>query len=153
MDPRRITFRAVIDQPEAREVTGIVVPPEVVEALGKGKRPPVKVTINGYTYRSTVFSMGGGFMLPLSLENRGPAGVKGGDTADITLELDTDERTVEVPDDLATALDAAGLRTAFDKLAFTHRKEHVRAVLDAKAPETRARRVVKALEMVAAKAK
>lgn len=141
-------FRTVIDQPEARNVTGIIVPPELVESLGKGKRPPVKVTINGYTYRSTVAVMGGKFMLPLSIENRIPAGVKGGDEVDIELTLDTEVRTVDVPDDFAAALAAAGKREAFDKLAFTHRKEHVRAILDAKAPETRLRRIEKALSML-----
>lgn len=136
-------FRTIIDQPEARNVTGIIVPPEIVEGLGKGKRPPVKVTINGYTYRSTIAVMGGRFMLPLSLENRVPAGVTAGDEVEIDLALDTEIRTVEVPQDLAAALDTAGKREAFDQLAFTYRKEHVRSVEDAKAPETRARRINK----------
>ncbi|ESQ86617.1 YdeI/OmpD-associated family protein [Asticcacaulis benevestitus] len=136
-------FRTIIDQPETRNVTGIIVPPEIVEALGKGKRPPVMVTINGYTYRSTIAIMGGRFMLPLSLENRVPAGVTAGDEVEIDLALDTEIRTVEVPQELAAALEAAGKREAFDQLAFTYRKEHVRSVEDAKAPETRARRINK----------
>ncbi|MFT4075970.1 MAG: YdeI/OmpD-associated family protein [Asticcacaulis sp.] len=138
-------FRTIIDQPEARNVTGIIVPPEIVEALGKGKRPPVRVTINGYTYRSTISVMGGRFMLPLSLENRAPAGVAAGDEVEIELALDTEVRTVEVPDDLASALEDAGKRDAFDTLAFTYRKEHVRSVTDAKTAETRTRRIIKVL--------
>jgi hypothetical protein len=138
-------FRTVIDQPEARNVTGIIVPPEIVESLGKGKRPPVRVTINGYTYRSTLSVMGGRYMLPLSLENRLPAEVKAGDEADIEIELDTEVRTVEVPEDLASALKAAGKQEAFDRLAYTYRKEHARSVKDAKAPETRTRRIAKIL--------
>ncbi|CAM3211083.1 YdeI/OmpD-associated family protein [Asticcacaulis taihuensis] len=140
-----LKFRTVVDRPEARDTAGIVVPPEIVEALGKGKRPPVRVTINGYTYRSTIAVMGGRYLLPLSMENRKPAGVSAGDEVEIHLALDTEVRTVEVPDDLAAALDAAGKRDAFDTLAFTYRKEHVRSVTEAKAAETRARRIAKVL--------
>jgi hypothetical protein len=136
-------FRTVIDQPEARNVTGIIVPPEIVESLGKGKRPPVRVTINGYTYRSTISVMGGQYRLPLSVENRLPAGVNAGDTADIEIELDTEVRTVEVPADLALALDTAGKQAAFDRLAYTYRKEHVRAIEEARSPDTRRRRIGK----------
>lgn len=132
---------------------GIEVPPEVVDKLGQGKRPKVTVAIKGHTYRSTVAVMGGKFLLPLAKVHREAAGVKGGDVVDVTLELDTAPREVEVPGDLASALKKAGLRAAFDKLAFTHRKEHVRAIEDAKAPETRMRRIEKAVAMVAAKAR
>jgi uncharacterized protein YdeI (YjbR/CyaY-like superfamily) len=79
--------------------------------------------------------------------------VKGGDTIDVTLELDTAPRIVEVPKDLAAALKKAGARKAFDALAYSHRKEHVRAIEEAKAPETRARRIEKAIAMVLAKQK
>ncbi|ESQ83852.1 hypothetical protein AEAC466_11010 [Asticcacaulis sp. AC466] len=137
------TFRTRVDKPEDRMVTGIVVPPEIIEHLGQGKRPPVKVTINGYTYRTTVGVMAGRFMLPLSVENRIPAGVEAGDEVDIDIILDTEPRTVDVPTDLATALDDAGKRAAFDTLAYTHRKEHVRAINDAKTAETRTRRIAK----------
>lgn len=140
-----LKFRTVVDRPESRDATGIIVPPEIVEALGKGKRPPVRVTINGYTYRSTLFVMGGRYMLPLSVENRKPAGVTAGEEVDINIELDTDVRTVDVPADLATALETAGKREAFDRLAYTYRKEHARSVEDAKSPETRTRRIGKIL--------
>ncbi|MDQ4125805.1 MAG: YdeI/OmpD-associated family protein [Actinomycetota bacterium] len=132
-----------------KTATGIEVPPEVVDALGSGKRPAVTVTINGYTYRSTIASMGGRFMLPLSAENRTAAGVAAGDAVDVDVELDTAPRTVEVPDDLRRALagDAAA-KERFESLPYSHRKEHVRALESAKKPETRERRLAKTLEML-----
>jgi len=130
---------------------GIVVPEEVVAGLGKGKRPHVTVTINGYTYRNTIAVMDGKFMVGVAGEHRKPAGVEDGGVVDVTIELDTAPREVEIPDDLAAALDAAGVRGAFDALPFSHRKEHVRAITEAKAPETRTRRIAKAVEMVASK--
>ena len=146
-------FKTAIMQAEGMDATGIVVPDAVVEKLASGKRPKVAVTLNGYTYRSTVAVMGGQFMLPLAKAHREAAGVKPGQKVGITLELDTAPREVEIPKDFAAALKKAGLRAAFDRLAFTHRKEHVRAIEEAKAAETRARRIDKALAMVAAKAK
>jgi bifunctional DNA-binding transcriptional regulator/antitoxin component of YhaV-PrlF toxin-antitoxin module len=146
-------FKTAIMQADGMDATGIVVPDAVVEKLASGKRPKVAVTLNGYTYRSTVAVMGGQFMLPLAKAHREAAGVKPGQKVEITLELDTAPREVEIPKDFAAALKKAGLRAAFDKLAFTHRKEHIRAIEEAKAAETRARRIDKALAMVAAKAK
>jgi hypothetical protein len=125
---------------------GIQVPDEVVEGFGAGKRVPVKVTVNGYTYDSTVARMGGRYLIPLAKVHREAAGVSGGEEHEITLEHDAGERTVEVPEDLAAALSAAGVREAFDALAFTYRKEHVRAVSDAKAAATRTRRIAKIVE-------
>lgn len=90
-------------------------------------------------------------MLPLAKEHRDKAGVKAGDKVEVSLERDDAPREVEVPKDLAAALKKAGARAAFDKLAFTHRKEHVRAIEEAKAAETRARRIEKAVAMVLAK--
>jgi hypothetical protein len=146
-------FKTAIMQAEGMDATGIVVPDAVVEKLASGKKPKVAVTLNGYTYRSTVAVMGGKFMLPLAKAHREAAGVKPGQKVEISLELDTAPREVEVPKDFAAALKKAGLRAAFDRLAFTHRKEHVRAIEEAKAAETRARRIEKALAMVAAKVK
>jgi len=142
------TFKTTVLQAQDMNATGIVVPEAVVEKLGSGKRPKVRVTLNGYTYRSTVAVMGGQYMLPLAAEHRAKAGVTGGATVNVTLELDTAPREVEVPKDFASALNKAGARTAFDALAFSHRKEHVRAIEEAKAPETRARRIAKAVQMV-----
>ncbi len=126
--------------------TGIEVPPEVVDALGGGKRPAVALTVNGYAYRSTVGVMGGKSLVPFSSDHRAASGLKRGDTIVVDIELDVAPRDVAVPTDLATALDAAGVRAAFDKLAFSHRKEHVRAIEDAKTADTRARRIEKAIE-------
>jgi hypothetical protein len=98
-----VKFETTIVQSGAN-TTGIAVAPEVVEALGAGKKPPVTVTLNGHTYRSSIASMGGAFMISLSAENRAAAGVAGGDTVEVDLELDTAPREVDVPDDLASAL-------------------------------------------------
>jgi Bacteriocin-protection, YdeI or OmpD-Associated/Domain of unknown function (DUF1905) len=122
--------------------TGLVVPDDVVDALGAGRRPAVTVTLGGYTYRSTIARRDGRYLLPLSAENRAAAGVAAGDRVDVEVELDTAPRTVEIPADLAAALDAdPGIRAHFDALPYTHRKEHVRAVESAKAADTRQRRV------------
>jgi hypothetical protein len=136
-------FRGTIEL-GGKTATGFEVPPDVVEGLGKGKRPPVSVTINGYTYRTTVAVMGGRFMVPLSAENRGGAGVAAGDEVDIDIELDRAPREVEVPADLAAALDRdPAVRQRFDALPYSARKEHARTVVDAKADETRRRRIAK----------
>jgi hypothetical protein len=122
--------------------TGIEVPPEVIEALGAGGKPPVTVTVNGYEYRSTVAVMGGRHLIPFSSDKRAATGIHGGDAIVVDLEVDTAPRTVEVPDDLAAALAAApGARAAFDALSPSARKAHVTNVESAKAPETRQRRV------------
>ncbi|MGY1617849.1 YdeI/OmpD-associated family protein [Geodermatophilus sp. SYSU D00691] len=141
-------FRTTVEQ-TGGTTTGLPVPAEVVEALGAGRKPPVRVTVGGHTYRSTVASRNGGFMLSLSSANRAAAGVAGGDEVDVDIELDDAPREVVVPDDLAAALagdDAA--RATFEKLAYSHRQRHVLAIEDAKTPETRARRVEKALAML-----
>jgi len=122
--------------------TGIEVPADLVADLGAGKRPPVVITVNGYEYRSTVAPMGGKYLLPFSAERRKESGIQGGDAIEVELTLDTAPRTVDVPDDLQSALDAsAKARAAWDELSYTHRKEHVRSVLDAKKADTRARRI------------
>ena len=125
-----------------KTATGMEVPAEVVSALGAGKKPAVRVTVGGHTYRSTVATMGGRFLLPLSAENRTAAGVAAGDTVAVHVELDTEPRTVELPPDLAAALDAdAEARRRFDSLSYSHQRRHALAVEGAKAEETRARRV------------
>jgi len=114
---------------------------DVVRWFGRKSRVPVVATINGYTYRSSLSPMGGCHMLPVAAEVRAGARVAGGDRVTLTLREDTEERTVEVPDDLGRALAKARVRALFDAMAFTHRKEWVRAVQDAKRPETRAKRI------------
>jgi hypothetical protein len=146
-------FKTAILQAPGMNATGIVVPDAVVEKLGAGKKPRVVVGLKGYTYRSTVAVMGGKYMLPLAKEHRDKAGVAAGEKIEISLELDDAPRDVEVPKDFAAALKKAGVRAAFDKLAYTHRKEHVRAIEEAKAAETRARRIEKSVAMVKAGAK
>jgi hypothetical protein len=121
--------------------TGIEVPPEVIEGLGGGKRPAVLVTVNGYEYRSTVGVMNGLSLVPFSSDKRAATGIGGGDAITVDLELDTAPREVEVPDDLAAALESAGVRAGFDALAPSKRKAHVTSVDGAKSADTRARRV------------
>ena len=137
----RQTFTTTIIQ-EGKTATGIVVPQDVVDAFGIGKKPPVKVTIKDYTYRSTVAVMGGRFLIPLSAENRNGAGVAANEEVDVTLELDSEPRTVEVPEDLKLALLAKnGAWESFESLAFSKRKEAVRQVSDAKSQATRDKRI------------
>jgi hypothetical protein len=137
-------FHATIEQGD-KTATGIEVPAEVVESLGT-KRPPVRVTINGFTYRSTVASMGGRFMLGVSAKVRESAGVAGGDQVDVDIELDTEPREVTVPPDLAEALDldAAAKRT-FEALSYSRKQWFVMPIEDAKTEETRRRRIEKAV--------
>jgi antitoxin component of MazEF toxin-antitoxin module len=143
-----VEFRSIVES-GGGNATGIVVPDEVVESLGSGKRPAVVITVGDHSYRTTVARMGGRYLVPLAAEHRNAAGVAAGDEIDVGIALDAAPRTVEVPADLAAALDEVdGARAAFDALAFTHRKEWVRSVEDAKRPETRARRIAKAVEAV-----
>jgi hypothetical protein len=139
-------FRATVEL-HGKTATGIEVPGDVVAALGAGNRPAVTVTVGGHSYRTTATRMGGRFLIPLSAENRTAAGVAAGDEIDVNIEPDTATRDVEVPADLAEALakDEAA-KTTFDALAFTHRKEWVRWVEEAKKAETRATRLAKTIE-------
>ena len=134
-------FRTTVVQ-SGKTATGLQVPDDVVAALGGGKRPPVTVTVGGYTYRTTVAPMGGAFWVPLAAEHREAAGVAAGDEVDVRLELDDAPRETPLADDLDAALDDAA-RTHFHALAPSHRKEWVRWVEEAKKPETRAVRIEK----------
>ena len=135
---------------EIGKPTGIEVPAETMAKLGPKKTPAVKVDLSGYGYRSTVAVMGGKFMIPLSAAHREAAGLQAGDSVEVTLELDLEPRTVEIPDDLATALAEKDVATvAFDKLAPSRRKEFVPQVVEAKAQETRERRIAKIVAEVA----
>jgi len=123
-----------------------------VAAVGEGaKRFPVVATVNGYTWRTTVVRMGGEFLLGLSKEVRQGAAAEAGDEVDVTVELDTAPREVEVPEALAAALAAdPEAKASFDRMAFTHRKEYARWIADAKQEQTRQRRLGQALEMIRA---
>jgi hypothetical protein len=138
-------FRTTILQ-SGKTAMGFEVPPEAVDALGAGKRPPVTVTINGYSYRSSIAVLQGRYMIGLSAENRGPAGVTADDEVDVRLELDTAPREVTIPPDLAAALDAEpAARRIFDALSYSNKSWHTIQVAAAKAPETRARRIEKSI--------
>jgi hypothetical protein len=140
-----VTFRTTLVQ-SGKNATGIEVPADLVARLGPGKRLPVRVTINGHTYRSTVAMMGGTFMVPVSAENRASAGVAGGEEVAVELEPDTAPREVVVPADLAEALDRdKGAKRRFDSLSYSHQRAHVMAIEGAKSPETRQRRIAKAV--------
>ena len=142
------TFRTTL-RAEGKTATGFEVPAEVVEALGGGKRPKVTVTINGYTYRSTVFPYTEAFMLPLAAEHRVPAGVQAGDEIEVTLALDTAPREIEVPPELAAALDADPVaRAFFDGLSYSNKRVFTLNVEGTTNPETKARRVEKAIAML-----
>jgi hypothetical protein len=126
--------------------TGIRVPDEIVSSLGSSRRPAVRVTINDHTYRSTVASMGGAFMLPVSAEIRELAGVAAGDEVDVDVELDTEPRQVTVPSDLANALSSdADARRFFDGLSYSNQRRVVMPIEGARTEETRLRRLAKAV--------
>ena len=138
-------FRTTLLQGD-KTATGIQVPDEIVEALGRGKRPAVTITINGYTYRNTVAVMGGVYMVGVSAEHRAGAGVKGGDEVDVDIELDTAPRVIDVPEDFAAALDAEpDARRTFDALSYSNKSWHTLQIAGAKTAETRQRRVVKSV--------
>lgn len=137
-------FRAHVEPPEPMH--GLEVPPEVVAALGGGARPPVTITVNGHSWKSRVAILRGRHLLGLSNANRQAAGVAIGDEVEVVLELDTEPRVVVEPADFAQALDDDPVaRAAYDNLAYSHKREHVRAIESAKKPETRQRRIEKAV--------
>ena len=143
-------FRTTLLQ-SGKTATGIEVPAEIVDALGAGKRPPVRVTINGYTYRSTIAVMDGAYMVGVSADNRAGAEVQGGDEVDVDIELDTEKREVAVPADFAAALDAEpDARRFFETLSNSNKSWHVLGVEGAKTDETRQRRIAKSVEMLRA---
>ena len=130
-----------------KTATGIQIPDEVVEALGSGRRPLVTVTINGFTYHSSVAVVSGRYMVGVSAENRAGAGVAGGDEVDVDIELDTAPREVVVPAEFAAALDAEPkARETFDKLSNSNKGWHVSQVTGAKTDETRQRRIARSVE-------
>jgi hypothetical protein len=141
-------FHATVEQ-AGKTATGIEVPAKVVAELRSSKRPAVRVTINGYTYRSTVASMGGRFMVGVSAKVREAAGVAGGDKLDVDIELDTEPREVTVPRDFAKSLAReAGAKRFFEGLSYSRKQRFVLPIEEAKTPETRQRRIDKAVEML-----
>lgn len=142
---RKVKFRTVILA--SGNNTGIEVPEELVAALGQGKRPPVWVTVNGYRYRNTVAVMGGRFLISVSAEIRANAGIKGGDDAEVILELDTEPREVSVPADFRKLLDRnKAAAQHFNALSYSNKKRYILQIGQAKTEETRQRRMNKTIE-------
>lgn len=145
-------FETILEKHENMDATGITIPFDVREVFG-AKKVPVKVSINGAEYRSTIFFMGGRYMMAVPKVFREAARVKAGEKITVTMEKDEEKRIVEVPKDLAAALESSGVSEVFLKMSYTHQKEYVNAVNDAKKPETRVRRIEKTIEMLKAKKK
>ena len=144
------TIEVTLEKHPKMEATGITIPFDVEKVFG-AKRVPVKATVNGAVYRGSIVRMGGKYMLGIPKAFRDEAGISAGDNIVITLEPDTAPRDVKVPADFAKAIKKAGVRAEWGKLSYTHRKEHVRAIEEAKRPETRTKRMEKAIEMLADK--
>lgn len=146
--PSKIKLRAQLEL-RGKTATGFVIPESVVAELGSGKKPQVSVHIKGYTYRSSIASMGGEFMLPVSAEVRTNAGVNAGEIIDIELELDTEPREVTIPDDLKKALEEnTEAKKYFDSLSYSNKRRLVIPVEDAKTAETRQRRIEKTVKLL-----
>lgn len=138
-------FRAVI-QLHGKTATGIEVPPEVVEGLGSHKRPPVRVTLNDFTYRTTIAPMGGVFMIPLSADVRAASGAAAGDEVDVEITLDTEPREVDIPEDLAAELARnTPVGEFFQGLSYSTRRRIVLGIEGAKTAGTRQRRIDSAM--------
>jgi hypothetical protein len=141
----RLKFHATL-QLEGKTATGIHVPPEIVKALGTSKRPPVHVTIGGFTYRTTITPYNAAFMIPVSAENRQSANIAAGDELEVMVELDTEPREVMLPSDFTDALDHdAAARQFFNGLSFSNQRRFVLSIEQAKTAETRQRRISKAV--------
>jgi hypothetical protein len=142
------TFKATIVRDEGMCYIPLTFDPKAV--FGR-IRAPVRVTLNGYTFRSTIAAMGGPPCIPLRKSNQEAADLDGIDTIDVHLDLDAEPRVVKPPADLVKALKAASAWDRWQKLSFTHQREHVEAVEDAKKPDTRLRRIERAVQIVRSK--
>lgn len=144
----KMRFRTTILQ-SGQTATGIRVPDDIVESFGSGKRPPVRVTLRGYTYRSTIAVVSGAYMVGVSADVRAKSGVAGGDEVEVDIELDTAPREVTVPADLAAALAAEpDAQRTFDSLSYSNKSWHVLQVADARTDETRQRRIAKSIDVL-----
>ena len=136
-------------EPTGPTTACLVVPDELVAALGGGRRPKVKVTLNGFVYRTSIAPMGGRNLISVTSATREAAGVAIGEQVEAGIELDTEPRTVDVPDDFAAALDAEpAARATFDGLSYSNRSWHVLQIEGAKSPETRARRIERSVAVL-----
>jgi hypothetical protein len=145
-----MNFTATLEL-HGKTATGIGVPEEVVLALGSSKRPAVVVTLNGFSYRTTVAPYAGQYLLPVNSDVRASAGVSAGDVLDVGIELDTEPRAIEVPADLAKALKTnKGAKAFFESLSFSNQRGYVDWITSAKKDETRTDRVAKSVESLSA---
>lgn len=144
-------FRAVVNRREGGEVCSIDIPFDVEKTFGGRNRVPVRGTLNGAPFRTSLFNMGRGYFFAVNRKMREAAGVRGGETVPVTLERDTEARTVTPPADFARALKAnKDAQATWNKLSYTHQREHVEAIEGAKKSETRLRRIEKSVELLAA---
>jgi Bacteriocin-protection, YdeI or OmpD-Associated/Domain of unknown function (DUF1905) len=150
-----IEFSSVLKQAEGMTATGIPVPADVVEKLGGAKNAAVAVSVRKagtgaewYKYQISLANRGG-YIMSFSSANRSESELVAGDPLEVSIELDTAPRTVEIPDDLRAALKAAGALDAFRALSYSHQRAHVEPIVAAKAPDTRARRIEKTLAILA----
>ncbi|WP_018614773.1 YdeI/OmpD-associated family protein [Segetibacter koreensis] len=146
--PSKIKLRAQLEL-RGKTATGFVIPENNITELGAGKKPQIHVNIKGHTYRTSIASMGGEFMLPVSAEVRTNAGVNAGEVIDLELELDTEPREVVIPDDLKKALEAKpDAKKYFESLSYSNKRRLVIPIEDAKTPETRQRRIEKTVTLL-----
>ena len=142
----KLKFSTILLQ-AGKTATGIKIPEEIIEKLSAGKKPAIKVTINGFTYRSTVAVMGGAYMVGVNAENREGAKVKGGDKIEVTIQLDTEERVVEVPVELQKVLNKdSAMKKYFESLSYSKKKLLAQPIKDAKTEETKVSRIEKAIK-------
>lgn len=142
---REVSFAAVVLS-TGKTSAGIVVPPEIVESLGAGKKPKVFVTLNDYSYRSSIAMMSGDYMIPVSNEVRSASGLSAGESVTVRLRVDTEERVLEIPLDFQVALEANPVAAErFGKLSYSNKRRHTMPIEAAKAADTRARRIEKSI--------
>lgn len=145
-------FEVLLEKHENMEATGITIPFDVEKVFG-AKRVPVKVWVNSVEHRSTIMKMSGKYMMAVPKIFREAAGISAGEMITVTMEKDTEKRVIEVPQDFAEALKKADLTDVFAKMSFTHQKEYVRAIVEAKKEETRIRRLEKTIDQLINKRK
>jgi bacteriocin resistance YdeI/OmpD-like protein/uncharacterized protein DUF1905 len=139
-------FKTTLKQAEGSTATGIVIPDEVIAALGAGKKPPVTMVVNDYAYRSTVATINGDYMVGFSADHRAASGIKGGDPIEVSIDLDNEPRTVELPADFGAALMAdPQAQATYERLSNSLKGYHVTQVTSAKTDETRKRRIEKSI--------
>lgn len=145
-----MNFRSTI-RTSGKTAAGIPVPDKIIEALAAGRKPAVRVTVNGFTFRTTVGTVSGKYMIPISAERREAAGVDGGETVDVQIELDTAPRVLAVPPALKKLLakNPAAARH-FETLSYSGKQRYVLPIEQAKTEETRERRLTKAIADLAA---